>query len=441
MPGAARRNFAKLLAAWRGGDTGKARWERLSPPPEGTLPSYGALEKSGAASHAKWDEVVWIVLNGGIGTSMEMHKAKSLVEVKEGRTFLDLLAQHVLKLRRRTGAAIPMVFMNSWATRADTLAALEGSGLETPGLPLDFEQHRFPRIALPEVSPFGDPAESAAWAPPGHGDIYLSLLESGVLDKLVGAGYRYAFVSNSDNLGASIDATLLGYMVRDGVEFMLEVTPKTDADVKGGTLVLEDGNLRLLEIAQVDAGHVDDFQDVTRFPAFNTNNVWMDLHAVRDKLEAGGVEMPLIANHKLVDGVEVVQLETAMGSAISSFSKTAGVVVERRRFAPVKTTDDLLVRRSDAYVEGDESPLAPSPARSAELAPVLVRLDKRYYKSVDGLTSRVPHPPSLVGARSLVVEGDVRFDAGVVIEGDVRIANTGAAQLHIGPDMVLGGGA
>ncbi len=434
-------SFERLYRRYRAGATGKIPWEEVSPPDEGDLVPLRAVETDPfrEAGEKNLRRLAWIVLNGGLGTSMKMDRAKSLVPVKGDQTFLDLLAEFVRGFRERTGVRLPVVFMNSFATREDTLQALERHALAVHGLPLDFVQHRFPRIRARDGMPFGDADAREAWAPPGHGNLYAALQASGLLESLRNRGIRWVFVSNADNLGASPAPAILGWMASEGYEFVMEVTPKTAADVKGGTLVRRQGRLELLEIAQVPDEHVAEFQDVGTFPVFNTNNLWIDLEALTDRLGEGALDLPLIVNRKEVAGEPVIQLETAMGAAIGAFERAAGLVVDRRRFAPVKTTDDLVVRRSDLYVPGTQSPLEPNPARDPSLGPPVVRLDPAYYKSVPDVDLRIPHPLGLVSAKRLEVRGDVRFGKGIVIRGTVRVENPDHQPLRVPDGTVLTG--
>ena len=91
-----------------------------------------------------------------------------------------------------------------------------------------------------------------AWYPPGHGDFYQSFFNSGLLDQYIRAGKKYCFISNIDNLGATVDLNILNMVINQNKEFVMEVTDKTRADVKGGTLIQYEGHLRLLEAAQVN---------------------------------------------------------------------------------------------------------------------------------------------------------------------------------------------
>lgn len=439
-------SFVRMYRAYRLGETGIVPWREVEPPQTGDLPRREDLEAGGwaAPGRRQLGRVAWIVLNGGLGTTMRMDRAKSLVAVKGTLSFLDLLARHVLDRRRDWGCALPLLFMNSFATRADTLAALAAYPLAVPDgegrpLPLDFVQHRFPRLQESDGLPFGDASDPAAWAPPGHGDLYASLQVSGLLGRLLRRGIRWVFVSNADNLGASLDPAILGWMAEKGYEFLMEVTPKTAADRKGGTLVRRRGRLELVELVQVPEEGRADFEDTDRFGVFNTNNLWVDLEALARRSGGGGLALPLIVNRKTVGGVPVVQLESAMGAAISTFDRTAGVLVSRRRFAPVKSVEDLVVRRSDAYVEGREAPLLPNPRRLPEWGPLVVRLDPRFFGAVEDLDVRMPDPLSLVEARTLEVRGDVRFGRGVTVRGDARVDNESAAPLLVPDGAVLGG--
>src|SRR4029453_3168599 len=135
--------------------------------------------------------------------------------------------------------------------------------------------------------------------------------------------------------------------------------------------------------------------------------------------------LPMITNEKPVDPADasspkVIQLETAMGAALSVFDGAQAVRVPRARFVPVKTTGDLVVLWSDVYDLTDDYRVVPSPKRR-DPAP-LVDLDGKYYRQVQDLEVRFPHgAPSLVQAKRLKVRGDVRFGRGIVVVGDVAI--------------------
>ena len=303
------------------------------------------------------DRLAVVKLDGGLGTSMGLSGPKSLLEVKPGTSFLDVIATQVLALRERHGARLPLVLMNSAATRGPSLGELRRyGGLRVPGVPLDFLQGREPKIRADDLQPVQWPADpELEWCPPGHGDIYAALAASGTLDALLGAGLRYAFVSNSDNLGALAEVRIAAWLAAEQVPFALEAVRGTLADRKGGHLARYQGRVVLRETAQVPDGDTS-FTDIERWRWYNTNNIWIDLRALRELQAAdpAAPALPLIVNRETVDprdpaSTPVIQLESAMGAAISSIPGARAIHVPRSRFAPVKTTDDLLVIRSDAY--------------------------------------------------------------------------------------------
>ena len=414
--------------------------------PVSDVPHLDELPSDRAAGPDALHRAVIIKLNGGLGTSMGMTRAKSLIEAKAGLSFLDILARQTLGLRRRHGARLPLVLMNSFYTRDDSLAALERHAELRADVPLDFLQNREPKIRADDLQPVSWPDDpSLEWCPPGHGDVYTALLASGMLDTLLDRGYEFAFVSNSDNLGALLEPRILAYLAAERIPFLMECVIGTEAERKGGHLARHaDGRLVLRETAQVPEEDEGSFRDYRRWRYYNTNNLWLNLGALRDTLASRGnvLGLPLIVNRKTVDPAdpstpEVLQLETAMGAAIGVFDGARVVCVPRTRFAPVKTTNDLLVLRSDAYVVDEDGYVCPAPERRD--GPPYAELDSRYYKRIDDFEARFPSgPPSLVACRRLVVRGDVTFGAGVRAVGDVEVA-AGGERTQIPDGTVLEG--
>jgi UTP--glucose-1-phosphate uridylyltransferase len=372
---------------------------------------------------------------------MGMTRAKSLIEAREGLTFLDVIVRQTLALRARHGIRLPLVLMNSYRTRADTLAALERYPDLAVDVPLDFLQHREPRIRADDLAPVEWPADpELEWCPPGHGDLYPALRSSGTLDALLERGYRYAFVSNADNLGAVLDPDLLAWFAAEEAPFAMEVVVGTELDRKGGHIARrrENGRLVLRETAQAD--DPESFRDFRRWRYYNSNNLWMDLRAMAALLDAGDgvIELPLIVNRKPVDAgdrssPEVIQLESAMGAAIGAFEGARAVCVPRTRFAPVKTTDDLLVLRSDVYRLDEDARVQ----RDGDEP--FVALDPAHFKTIADFDARFPAgPPSLAGAERLVVGGDVTFGAGVVARGSVEIEAQEGEALRVPDGAALG---
>ena len=421
--------FSASYERFRAGETGFFAWPDVQPPAAEDLVAFEQL----TAEHARLgerslDQLVCIKVNGGLGTTMKLARAKSLIPVRDGRSFLRLSAEQVARLRARYGCRTPLLLMNSFNTHDDSLAELRDQ-LPPSTLPPAFLQHRVPRIVADTGRPLalaGD--DERNWAPPGHGDIYLALQLSGVLQQLLDQGFRWAFVSNVDNLAATVEPAVLGYLEQQQREFAMELTAKSAADRKGGTLVRYRGRLTLLERSQVPAEGVAEFESATSLPWFNTNNLWWRLDALQRRLEAGLPELPLIVNRKRSEGVEFVQLETAMGAAVGWFDSAVGLLVPRARFAPVKHTADLAAVRSDAWCLDDAGALRPDPQRDPHLGPPLIELDPRYFEGLAEFEQRLPAPLRLRRCHKLRVSGDVRFGREVEIVGDVALQAAGAGQ-------------
>mmetsp|Transcript_64628 Transcript_64628/g.94655 ORF Transcript_64628/g.94655 Transcript_64628/m.94655 type:complete len:535 (-) Transcript_64628:67-1671(-) len=378
------------------------------------------------------DQTVVLKLNGGLGTGMGLEKAKSLLQVKETDTFIDFIAQQIISFRKNKGNVRSM-FMNSFSTSADTKEALKANpDLLQEGW--EVVQNKVPKIDAKTLQPAKWPANPAKeWCPPGHGDLYPALAGTGMLDKLLKEGVKYMFVSNSDNLGATLDLDLLNYFVESDKSFIMEVCTRTEADKKGGHLAVRtsDGQLLLRESAQCAGEDEKAFQDTDKHKYFNTNNLWIRLDVLKEVLDAhdGVVPLPMIKNSKTVDpgdgaSAEVFQLETAMGAAIESFKGAGAIVVDRARFAPVKTCADLLRVRSDAYLVTADYRLVLSDDCNGK--PPLVDLDTKIYKKVAGLDKMLGADgvPSLKHCEKLSVKGKVVFEKGIVFKGKVTIVNS-----------------
>ncbi len=443
LPDLAVRNFRRAFEALVSGE--RATLSRAEIEPVADVPDERTLGAASEAGDAALASCVVIKLNGGLGTSMGMTRAKSLLPVKDGLSFLDVTARQMLRLRERSGVAVPLVLMNSFRTRDDSLAALAPYGKLSGALAPDFLQHKVPRIALADLAPVAWPQQPEhEWCPPGHGDLYAALASSGLLGTMLEAGYRTAFVSNADNLGAVLDLALLGWFAESRAPFAMEVKQRTLADRKGGHLArTRGGRFTLREVAQCPPEERVSFEDVGLWRFFNTNNLWVDLPSLAAALERcdGVLPLPLIQNEKPVDPEDptsprVIQLETAMGAAISVFEGARAICVSERRFAPVKTTADLLRVRSDAYVrDGEERVL---PAKDSLGGAIAIELEPAFFRTVEQLDARTPYgPPSLLGCRRLVALGDVRFGRGVVIRGDVTLEAPAGGRLDVADGAVL----
>jgi UTP--glucose-1-phosphate uridylyltransferase len=423
-PEVAIQNFRHYYERLAAGDTGTIAEDEIEPARD--LPSAADLPEPGEEGRQALDRAVVIRLNGGLGTGMGMTEAKSLLEVKDGLTFLDVIARQVLRLRERHHIRLPLVLMHSFRTREDSLKALERYPELKADVPLDFVQGRVPKILADGLAPAEWPDDpELEWAPPGHGDLYASLVTSGMLDTLLDHGYEYAFVANSDNLGAVLEPRTLSWFARENLPFAMEVLRRAESDKKGGHIARRKGDgLVLRETAQVRDEDQDAYQDIERHRYFNTNNLWINLKALAAVLEErdGVLGLPMIVNRKTVDPGDpsspaVFQLETAMGAAIDVFDGAAAIEVGRERFAPVKTTNDLLVVRSDAYVLTDHAEM-----RLVRGEPPVVDLDSAHFKLIRDFDAHFPAgPPSLKDCDRLTVRGDVVFGANVIIRGSVSI--------------------
>lgn len=398
--------------------------------PAGEVPRLEELPTLSAHENDVLDQVVVIKLNGGLATTMGLRSPKSLLPAREGRSFLDVIAGQTLALRRRHGARLPLVLMDSEATQDATLKALAAHPELGEDLPGDFLQSMIPKLDAETLEPVSWPAAPAReWCPPGHGDVYGALERSGMLATLLERGFRYAMISNADNLGATLDPRIAAHLSTTGMPFLMEVVQGTEADRKGGHIARRrtDGRLILRETAQTPPEDLDSFRDFRRWRYYNTNNLWIDLRALASALRAsdGVLELPLIVNRKTVDPRDsssppVLQLESAMGAAIGSFEGAGVLLVPRSRFVPVKTTDDLLVLRSDVYSLTEDLRVVVRPEREGRLP--LVELDPRYYRLLDEFEERFPAgSPSLLGAERLTVRGEVTFGPGVVVRGAVEL--------------------
>ncbi|WP_296141065.1 UTP--glucose-1-phosphate uridylyltransferase [uncultured Tessaracoccus sp.] len=424
--------FSAFYRQLESGATGVIREDTIEPLLDPAM--LDDVEVSDADARAALDQLVIIKLNGGLGTSMGLDRAKTLLEVRDGLNFLDLIAKQVLAARKEHGARLPLLFMTSFRTDADTKEYLaKYPELAVEGLPLTFQQNQEPKLRADDLTPVEweqDP--SLEWCPPGHGDLYPALQGSGVLDQLIDAGFRYACVSNGDNLGASPDARIAGWFARSGAPYAAELCRRTVNDKKGGHLAVRkaDGQLILRDTAQTAPEEMDHFTDEHRHPFFHTNNLWFDLVRLREALRERNsvLGLPLIRNEKTVDPTDagstpVIQIESAMGAAIEVFEGATAICVGRERFLPVKTTNELLLLRSDVYALDDGGHLVAQTDASPEIV-----LDSTHFKKIDAFGARIPHAPSLRDAEAFEVHGDWTFGRDVRVVGRVSLPDEGEAR-------------
>ncbi len=418
--------YEKLLS----GGTGLISDKDILPVTANDIEDADRLEEYAEAGRKAMSHAVMIKLNGGLGTSMGLTRAKSLLKIKDGKTFLEII------IKQAQGRHVKLALMDSFSTHEDTLEAL--SRIKPSNAPFLFLQNKFPKVLQENFAPADWPGNpDLEWNPPGHGDIYAAVYASGTLNALLDKGFRFAFISNSDNLGATLNESLLGYLVEEGFPFMMEVAPRTPSDVKGGHIAMrKDGRLVLRESAQCPKNELDAFKDIRRYAFFNTNNIWIDLDALYALIQnSGTVKLPMIRNPKTLDprdenSPKVFQIETAMGAAISLFENSAVVKVSPSRFLPVKKCNDLLSIRSDRYIFSKENNLVLNPKTKS--TDIRIDLDPKYYGKIDLFDERFSSgTPSLVDCESLTIKGDVRFESDVAVQGGVVIENNGKTQAVI----------
>lgn len=378
--------------------------------------AFSDLERAG---ERLLKQAVVIKLNGGRSTTMGGEVPKGILVAKDGMSYLEIILGQMKAIRDRWGIDIPLALMNSFFTQVPTMKVIDELGANVRTI----EQKQVPRLLSDTLVPLESGTDDD-WVPPGHGDVYESLAESGLLDELLSKGYRWAFISNVDNLAANLEPWILGLIEKHEADFLMEVTERTNEDRKGGTLVVRNGRLELLEIAQVDPKFSQDFMDIDRFRVFNTNNIWIDLTALKNILEQDLLRLPIIQNHKKIRGSNVVQLETAMGSAIGSFRNARGLKVTRERFFPTKKVEDLFVLQSDVCLLDPMFRLKRNSIRPAALGPVpAVSFVADFLDSPLRFSERFEDSTtvSLVAAASLKVSGPVFFERDIKIEGNVSV--------------------
>ncbi|CEQ43003.1 SPOSA6832_04869, partial [Sporobolomyces salmonicolor] len=411
----------------------KIDWDKIQPPkPEQVVP-YADLPP--CSDPSLLDKLAVLKLNGGLGTTMGCVGPKSIIEVREGMTFLDLSVRQIEHLNSAHNVNVPFILMNSFNTDEDTARIIQ-----------KYSNHRIELMTFNQLTDLPSlPPWTVSLPPCQQGD-------------------------------PSPDPSLRSR--GQGCLFLMEVTDKTKADVKGGTLINYEGNVRLLEIAQVPSDHVEDFKSVRKFKIFNTNNLWVNLRAIKRIMENDGMDLEVIVNNKTSDkGEAVIQLETAVGAAIkrslsSSLSLSAFFQLTKMAFPDTQTsrTHTASMSRDPASCPSSRaptscsSPLTFTSLSTASVSPslfslldegdtdwialVLPRLkmnpDRMFqstpvvklgdaFKKVAAFQKRFKTIPSLLELDHLTVAGDVSFGRGVILRGTVIIVANDGAKIEL-PD-------
>ncbi|PWN86598.1 putative UTP-glucose-1-phosphate uridylyltransferase [Acaromyces ingoldii] len=412
----------------------KLVWDKVKAPAPEQITPYDQLKP--ASNTSLLNKLAVLKLNGGLGTTMGCTGPKSVIEVREGMTFLDLSVRQIEHLNSTYNVNVPFILMNSFNTDDDTARVIQKYANHNVEI-LTFNQSRYPRVNKESLLPCPRSATSdkSLWYPPGHGDLFDAMYNSGLLDRLINAGKEYVFVSNVDNLGADVDLNIYQHMIDTQAEFISEVTDKTKADVKGGTLIDYEGTIRLLEIAQVPSEHVEDFKSVKKFKIFNTNNLWLNLHAIKRVLENDELDLEIIVNNKsLGSGEAVIQLETAVGAAIKHFKGAKGVNVPRSRFLPVKSCSDLLLITSDLY-SLEHGKLCKDKSIEFNTTPV-IKLGPHFSK-VAQFQARFKTVPNMKELDHLTISGNVTIGRNVTLRGTVIIIAVEGSSINIPDGSIL----
>ncbi|KDN43907.1 putative UTP-glucose-1-phosphate uridylyltransferase [Tilletiaria anomala UBC 951] len=425
--------FNRYLAERAKGE--KLVWDKIKAPSESQITPYDKLPEP-TNPHDALNKLAVLKLNGGLGTTMGCVGPKSVIEVRDGMTFLDLSVRQIEHLNSQYDVNVPFILMNSFNTDDDTARVIQKYANHNVQI-LTFNQSRYPRVNKESLLPCPRSATSDKnlWYPPGHGDLFDAINNSGLLDRLIAAGKEYLFVSNVDNLGAVVDFNIYQHMIDSQAEFISEVTDKTKADVKGGTLIDYEGTIRLLEIAQVPSEHVEDFKSIKKFKIFNTNNLWLNIKAIKRVLEDEELDLEIIVNNKSLDsGEAVIQLETAVGAAIKHFRGAKGVNVPRSRFLPVKSCSDLLLITSDLY-SLQHGQLIMNPQRMFNQTPVVKLGDT--FKKVAHFQKRFKTIPNIIELDHLTVSGDVVFGRNITLRGTCIIVATSGNHITLPDNCVI----
>jgi UTP--glucose-1-phosphate uridylyltransferase len=305
--------------------------------PQAGTPEHAAFETAGLDAIRR-GELALCVLAGGMATRMG-GVVKALVEAFDGHTFLDLRLRENATWSARAGRPVPLWLMTSDATDAPTREALRAAG--APAHVVTFRQDVGLRLT-PGGSLFRDEHGAPSTYSPGHGDLPDALLRSGLLERFVAEGGRTVWIANLDNLGASIDAAILGLFVRTAADVMVEVAPKETGD-RGGIPAWADApggrRLQVLEEFRLPPGF-----DAAAVRVFNTNTFLVRA----EPLLRAPIHWSWFEVEKKVEGRTAVQFERLL-QELTAAMPAAYVRVAREgaaaRFLPVKDHEELARRR------------------------------------------------------------------------------------------------
>lgn len=339
-----RATFEKLrarLARGEAGDQDNQLRGKIEPPHAGDVarlppPGDPAREKLAQRGQQAIREgkVAAVVLAGGMATRFG-GVVKAAVEVTRGKTFLDLKLADIRAAATRAGGRIPTYLMTSFATDAEVTRLARAASTEAAPV------ETFPQFVSLRLEKngalFKDSKGNVSPYAPGHGDLSFALRRSGALAKLKAAGVTHIYMSNVDNLAATLEPAIIGAHLGSQAQITVEVADKAKGD-KGGAPARVDGVLQIVEGFRFPSGF-----DQDSIPVFNTNSFVIDLAAIdRD------FDLSWFAVTKEVEGKKVVQFERLVGE-LTAFLKTQALGVAREgddgRFMPVKDPPELAARK------------------------------------------------------------------------------------------------
>eukprot|EP01118_Nematostelium_gracile_P012608 TRINITY_DN4632_c0_g1_i1.p1 TRINITY_DN4632_c0_g1~~TRINITY_DN4632_c0_g1_i1.p1 ORF type:complete len:491 (-),score=114.56 TRINITY_DN4632_c0_g1_i1:6-1478(-) len=417
-------------------------WTKVHPPPDSFFHPHSSLKDVGKERAKEiLSKLVVIQLNGGLGLRMGCNGAKSGLQIlkkagyEEPLTFLDCKVMHIEELNREYDVDIPLVLMNSFNTEEETLRRVQKYKSRKVTIKT-FNQNKFPlmfRDTLAMVA--SSESEDEFWYPPGSGDVFKSLDSSGLLAEFRKEGKEYIFISNVENLGATVDAKILDHFINESLDFLLEVTNRISTD-KGGGFPIQftlDDRVHILETSQIPFELLSNFS-LSTYKYWNTNNLWVRLKPVANLVQMQTLKLDFIVKVRTVKGRNVVQLETPAAMAIHNFKKSAALHVPRDRYRPVKTTSELLQAQSDLY-ELHNGRLVMNPARIPATEP-LVKLGEEF-STLEQYEKRFASIPNILELDHLTVSGDVRFGANITLKGTVIIVADTGSSIYIPDGTIL----
>ncbi|KAG0582020.1 hypothetical protein KC19_3G027000 [Ceratodon purpureus] len=415
-------------------------WDKINPRTDLKVLPYDKLP-SVVDDHEKCKvllhKLIVVKLCGTLGRSLGTTQPKSLVEIHSEQSFVDLAVQQIEVLNVKYNAKVLLVLATSDNTDRAVKQAVKKYSASDVDI-IVFNQTEYPREVWPVTPKLGEDGGYLT----NNGDLFAAFSFSGKLDELLALGKEYLFISNCDNLGATVDLNMLNNLSENQCDYCMEVTPKNGTDAENGAYVSSEGNIELLEFEEVSRSQNEKSRsgDVK---VVNTNSTWVNLKAVKRLAEIEALDI-YCSSKGAGEGENITfQLQTSSGAPLYSlqvngeifenlpiegnsdlllvqfFDGSVAVEVPRTRFHPIRDTSDLLLFRSDLYTVR-EGVVCPNPLRLSDVNPT-IELEGLKLRKMQYFTERLKHIPSLLELSSLRVIGDVWFGSDVILQGKVVI--------------------